>query len=41
MTKGTRYFVMASGAVLAVGLTGGLVASYVGVPVFSRAAAPD
>lgn len=41
MTKGTRYFVMASGAVLAVGLTGGLVASYMGVPVFSRAAAPD
>lgn len=41
MTKGTRYFVMASGAVLAVGLTGGLVASYMGVPVLSRAAAPD
>jgi hypothetical protein len=41
MTKGTRYFVMASGAVLAVGLTTGLVASYMGVPVFSRAAAPD
>lgn len=41
MTKGTRYFVMGSGAVLAVGLTSGLVASYMGVPVFSRAAAPD
>lgn len=41
MTKGTRYFVMASGAVLAAGFTGGLVASYLGVPVFSRAAAPD
>lgn len=41
MTKGTRYFVMTSGAVLAVGLTGGLVASYMGVPLLSRAAAPD
>lgn len=42
MTKGTRYFVMASGAVLAVGLTSGLVASYVGLPtVFTRSAAPD
>jgi hypothetical protein len=41
MTKGTRYFVMASGAVLAAGMTAGLVASYMGVPVFSRAAAPD
>lgn len=42
MTKGTRYFVMASGAVLAVGLTSGLVASYVGLPtVFTRSAAPN
>lgn len=43
MTKGTRYFVIVSGAVLAVGLTSGLVASYMGLPVsvFSRAAAPD
>lgn len=41
MTKATRYFVMASGAVLAVGLTSGLVASYMGLPVFSQAAAPN
>lgn len=43
MTKGTRYFVMGSVAVLAVGLTSGLVASYMGLPVsvFSRGAAPD
>jgi len=41
MTKGTRYFVMGSGAILAVGLMSGLVASYMGVSVFSRAAAPD
>ncbi len=40
MSKGTRYFVMASGAILAVGLTTGLVASYMGLPVFSQAAAP-
>jgi hypothetical protein len=43
MSKKTRYFVMAAVAFLAVGLTTGLVASYMGlsVPVFSRAAGPD
>jgi hypothetical protein len=42
MSKQTRYFVMTAGAVLAVGLTTGLVASYLGLPVvFSRAAGPD
>jgi hypothetical protein len=43
MSKKTRYFVMGTVAFLAVGLTTGLVASYMGlsVPVFSRAAGPD
>lgn len=43
MTKQTRYFVMGSGAILVLGLTTGLLASYVGlqVPVFSRAAGPE
>lgn len=43
MSKKTRYFVAISGAVLAVGLGTGLVASYMGLPVavFSSAAGPD
>src|SRR5262245_36950044 len=43
MSKKTRYFVAISGAVLAVGLGTGLVASYLGLPVsvFSSAAGPD
>jgi hypothetical protein len=42
MSRKTRYFVVISGAVLAVGLGTGLVASYMGMsPVFSSAAAPD
>jgi hypothetical protein len=43
MSKKTRYFVMGTVAFLAVGLTTGLVASYLGlaVPVFSSAAGPD
>jgi hypothetical protein len=43
MSKKTRYFVLAAVAFLAVGLTTGLVASYMGVsvPVFSSAAGPD
>ncbi|MGE3273628.1 MAG: hypothetical protein AB7O67_00860 [Vicinamibacterales bacterium] len=43
MTKKTRYFVLASAAILAVGLTTGLVASYMGLPlqVFTQAAGPD
>ena len=42
MSKRTRYFVVTAAAVLAVGLTTGLVASYLGLPVaFSRAAGPD
>ena len=42
MSKKTRYFVLTAGAILAVGLTTGLVASYMGLPVaFSRAAGPD
>lgn len=42
MSKRTRYFVVAAASVLAVGLTTGLVASYMGFPVaFSRAAGPD
>jgi hypothetical protein len=42
MSKGTRYFVITAGAILAVGLTTGLVASYMGLPVaFSSAAGPD
>jgi hypothetical protein len=42
MSNKTRYFVLTAGAVLAVGLTTGLVASFMGLPVaFSRAAGPD
>jgi hypothetical protein len=42
MSNRTRYFVVSAGAVLAIGLTTGLVASYMGLPVaFSRAAGPD
>ena len=42
MSNKTRYFVLTAGAILAVGLTTGLVASYMGLPVaFSRAAGPD
>jgi len=43
MSNKTRYFVIVSGAILAVGLGTGLVASYMGMPVsvFSRAAGPD
>jgi hypothetical protein len=41
--KKTRYFVAISGAILAIGLGTGLVASYMGLPVsvFSSAAGPD
>jgi hypothetical protein len=43
MSKKTRYFVAISGAILAIGLGTGLVASYMGLPVsvFSSAAGPD
>jgi hypothetical protein len=42
MSTKTRYFVLTAGAILAAGLTTGLVASYLGLPVaFSRAAGPD
>lgn len=42
MSKKTRYFVLASVAILVVGLTTGLVASYMGLPVvFSSAAGPQ
>ena len=42
MSKKTRYFVVSAAAILALGLTTGLVASYMGLPVaFSRAAGPD
>jgi hypothetical protein len=42
MTKRTRNFVVAAVAILAIGLTTGLVASYMGLPVaFSSAAGPD
>jgi hypothetical protein len=42
MSKKTRYFMLTAAAVLAVGLTTGLVASFMGLPVaFSRAAGPD
>ena len=43
MSHKTRYFVIVSGAILAVGLGTGLIASYMGMPVsvFSRAAGPD
>jgi hypothetical protein len=42
MSKRTRYFVVTAAAILAVGLTTGLVASYMGLPVaFSSAAGPD
>lgn len=41
MSKRTRYFVMIAAAILAVGLTTGLVASFVGLPVvFSQPAGP-
>jgi hypothetical protein len=43
MSNKTRYFVAISGAILAIGLGTGLVASYMGLPVsvFSRAAGPE
>jgi hypothetical protein len=42
MSKKTRVFVMTAAAILVVGLTTGLVASFMGLPVaFSRAAGPD
>jgi hypothetical protein len=43
MSTKTRYFVAISGAILAIGLGTGLVASYMGLPVsvFSNAAGPD
>jgi hypothetical protein len=43
MSKKTRYFVLVSGAILAVGLGTGLIASYMGLPVslLSRAAGPN
>jgi hypothetical protein len=42
MSKKTRVFVVTAAAILAVGLTSGLVASFMGLPVaFSRAAGPD
>lgn len=43
MSKKTRYFVLVSGAILAVGLGTGLIASYLGLPVslLSSAAGPD
>ncbi len=42
MSNKTRYFVVTAAAILGVGLTVGLVASFMGVPVaFSRAAGPD
>lgn len=43
MSNKTRYFVVISGAILAIGLGTGIVASYMGLPVsvFSIAAGPD
>src|ERR1700741_4513862 len=43
MSNKTRYFVAISGAILAIGLGTGLVASYMGLPVsvFSSAAGPE
>jgi len=43
MSKKTRYFVAVSGAILAIGLGTGIVASYMGLPVsvFSSAAGPE
>src|SRR5687768_12607910 len=42
MSNKTRYFVVTAAVILAVGLTTGLVASYMGLPVaFSQAAGPD
>ncbi len=42
MSKRTRYFVVTAAAILGLGLTTGLVASYMGLPVaFSSAAGPD
>ena len=41
MSKKTRYFVVTAAAILAVGLTTGLVASYMGLPVaFSQRRRP-
>jgi hypothetical protein len=42
MTKKTRYFVLGAAGVLAAGLTTGIVASIVGLPVaLTQAAGPD
>jgi hypothetical protein len=42
MSNKTRYFVLSAAAILGVGLTTGLVASYMGLPVaFSSAAGPE
>lgn len=42
MSKQTRYFVVTAAAILAVGLTTGLLASYMGLPVaFTSAAGPE
>ena len=42
MSTKTRYFVLTAAAILGVGLTTGLIASFMGLPVaFSRAAGPD
>jgi hypothetical protein len=42
MSKRTRYFVVTAAAILGIGLTTGLVASFMGLPVaFSSAAGPD
>ena len=43
MSNKTRYFVAVTGAILAIGLATGLVASYVGLPVsvFTSAAGPE
>lgn len=42
MSKKTRYFIVTAAAILAVGLTTGMLASYMGLPVaFSKAAGPD
>ena len=40
MSNKTRYFVVTAGAILAVGLTTGLVASYMGLPVRCSRAPP-
>src|ERR687894_1622325 len=42
MSSKTRYFVVTAATILALGLTTGLVASYMGLPVaFSSAAGPE